>query len=58
MSETTKTLEQLIGAGGRFFTMDGNSYCDTAIHMWRFDPARGVYVLLPDDDEGKEKEES
>ena len=39
----TKTLEELIQMGGKFYTICGDSWCDTAIYSWKFNPTDGLY---------------
>lgn len=44
----TKTLEELVALGGMFYTLNGESWCDTPTDSWRFDPRDGLYHLYAD----------
>lgn len=30
-----KQAEELIAMGGKFYTIDGESWCDTPLHSWK-----------------------
>ena len=53
MSEQVKQVEELLAMGGRFYTMNGESWCDTALDSWRLVPGKG-YVRYEDGAERKE----
>jgi hypothetical protein len=46
-SRVVKQVEELLTMGGKFFAIDGESYCDTALHSWKLEPGIG-FVRLDD----------
>jgi hypothetical protein len=46
----TKTLEELIAAGGKFYPMDGESWVDLPTTSWKFNPATGLYENQDEDE--------
>lgn len=49
MSEVVKQPEELMTEGGKFYEMDGESWCDTPLDSWKLVPEKGGYVRLEDD---------
>jgi hypothetical protein len=43
-----KQLEDLLAMGGKFYTMGGESWCDTAVDSWKLVPERGGFVRFDD----------
>jgi hypothetical protein len=37
------STEELIAMGGRFYDLDGESWCDTRLYSWRLNVATGLY---------------
>lgn len=36
-----KQVEELIAIGGKFYQIDGESWCDTPLHSWKLVPGVG-----------------
>ncbi len=43
-----KTVEELVAMGGRFYTIEGVAWCDTALDSWILVPTKGGYVKWED----------
>lgn len=42
--EEAKSVEQLVEMGGKFYEMNGEGWCDTALDSWKFVPTFGAYL--------------
>ena len=41
MTDSPKTLEELLALGGRFYEMQGEAWCDTPLDSWKLVPGVG-----------------
>jgi hypothetical protein len=48
MDRNVKQVEDLVNEGGRFYTMNGESWCDTPTDSWRLVPGKGYVRHEPD----------